>query len=114
MKKLFISCPMKNRSEKDIKYIMDALHERAEKAFKQKLEVIERHIENNLPKDSKQALWYLGESLKKLSEADYFVGIDIESLPINYDVCKIESEFTIVAMRYQIPTCLVSAVKVLP
>ena len=38
MKKLFMSCPMKNRSEKNIRCTMDALHKRAEKAFKQKLD----------------------------------------------------------------------------
>lgn len=111
MKKLFISCPMKNRSEKDIRYTMDALHERAEKAFKQKLEVIDSYIEDNPPKDSKQAIWYLGECIKKLSEADYFVGIDMDTSPINYDGCEIEKE---VAMRYQIPICLANAQKVLP
>lgn len=111
MKKLFISCPMKNRSEKDIRYTMDALHERAEKAFKQKLEVIDSYIEDNPPKDSKQAIWYLGESIKKLSEADYFIGINMDTSPIKYDGCEIETE---VATIYQIPTCLTNAQKVLP
>ena len=111
MKKLFISCPMKNRSEKDIRNTMDALHKLAEEAFNQKLEVIDSYIEDNPPKDSKQAIWYLGESLKKLSEADYFVGIDMNSSPINYNGCEIETD---VAVRYQIPIYLVNAPMVLP
>lgn len=111
MKKLFISCPMKNRSEKDIKNTMDALHKLAEEAFNQELEVIDSYIENNPPKDSKQAIWFLGESLKKLSEADYFVGIDMNSSPINYNGCEIETD---VAIRYQIPVYLVNAPMVLP
>lgn len=111
MKKLFISCPMKNRSEKDIKNTMDALHKLAEEAFNQELEVIDSYIEDNPPKDSKQAIWFLGESLKKLSEADYFVGIDMNSSPINYNGCEIETD---VAIRYQIPVYLVNAPMVLP
>lgn len=111
MKKLFISCPMKNRSEKDIRKSMDALHKLAEEAFNQELEVIDSYIEDNPPKDSKQAIWFLGESLKKLSEADYFVGIDMNSSPINYNGCEIETD---VAIRYQIPVYLVNAPMVLP
>ncbi len=111
MKKLFISCPMKNRSEKDIRESMDALHKLAEEAFNQELEVIDSYIEDNPPKDSKQAVWFLGESLKKLSEADYFVGIDMNSSPINYNGCEIETD---VAIKYQIPVYLVNAPIVLP
>ena len=111
MKKLFISCPMKNRSEKDIRNTMDVLHKLAEEAFNQKLERIDSYIEDNSPKDSKQAIWFLGESIKKLSKADYFVGIDMNSSPINYNGCEVETD---IAVKYQIPVYLVNAYVVMP
>ena len=36
----------------------------------EELELIDSYIEDNPPKDSKEAVWYLGESLKKLAQAD--------------------------------------------
>lgn len=111
MKKLFISCPMKDRTEQNIKKTMNTLHKLAEEAFNQELEVIDSYIEDNPPKDSKQAIWYLGESLKKLSEADYFIGIDMNTSPIYYKGCQIETD---VAVNYCIPICLADTRAVAP
>lgn len=75
MKKLFISCPMKGRTEENIKNSMARMHKIAELVFDQKLEVIPTFINDNPPENSKQAIWYLGESIKRMAEADYFIGI---------------------------------------
>lgn len=76
MKKLFISCPMKGRTEENIRNSMDRMHKLAEIIFDQKLEVIPTYIEDAPPKSNNQALWYLGKSIELMAEADYFIGVD--------------------------------------
>lgn len=51
---------------------------------------------------SKEAVWYLGESLKKLAQADIFVGIDEA---YDWNGCYIERD---TAQRYGIKTYIVS------
>lgn len=97
MKKLFISCPMKGRTEENIRNSIDRMHKLAEIIFDQKLEVIPSYIEDNPPKNSHQAIWYLGESIKKISEADYFIGIDYTEY---FKGCNVENY---VAEIYGIP-----------
>lgn len=89
MKKLFVSVPMKGRTEEDIRKSIDKMHRIAEAVFDEKLEVIPSYIEDKPPKDSKEAVWYLGESVKKLAEADYFIGINYSS---KYNGCNIERD----------------------
>lgn len=74
-KKLFISCPMKGRTEENIKKSMDKMHKLAEIIFDQELEVIDTYIEV-MPPNTNLDIWCLGESLKKMAEADYFIGIN--------------------------------------
>ena len=59
MKKLFISCPMKNRSEENIRMTFDRLHKIAEAVYGESLEVIPTYIEDNPPKCKTEGLWYL-------------------------------------------------------
>lgn len=75
MKKLFISVPMRNRTEYAIKASMEQMHKIAEAVFGEELEVIPTYFEDDPPENTNMALWYLGESIKKLSEADRFIGI---------------------------------------
>lgn len=75
MKKLFVSVPMKGRTEKEIKASIQKMKKIAEIYEGEELELIDSYIEDNPPKDSKEAVWYLGESLKKLAQADVFMGI---------------------------------------
>ena len=107
MKKLFISCPMKGRTEENIRSSMDRLHKIAEEFFNQKLEVIPSYIEDKPPVDSKQAVWYLGEAIKKMAEADYFIGVEPGGV---FAGCWIENE---VARSYDIPMFLVG-LKMMP
>ena len=78
-KKLFISCPMKGRTEKAIKESMAKLHKLAEVMMGEGLEVIDSFIEDAPEFDettpaSEIRLWYLGESIKMMAEADVVIG----------------------------------------
>lgn len=75
MKKLFISCPMKGRTEENIKNSMARMHKIAELVFDQELEVIDTYIPDSAPEGVNRGVWYLGESIKRMAEADYFIGI---------------------------------------
>lgn len=69
----------------------------------EELELIDSYIEDNPPKDSKEAVWYLGESLKKLAQADVFIGIDDTW---DWNRCYIETE---TANRYGIKAYVIPA-----
>lgn len=97
MKKLFISCPMKGRTEENIRDSMARMHKIAEAYFGQELEVIPTYIEDNPPENAKQAVWFLGESIKLMAEADFFIGVGYSDC---FSGCTIEHE---VACSYGIP-----------
>lgn len=103
MKKLFVSVPMKGRAEEEIKASIQKMKKIAEIYEGEELELIDSYIEDNPPKDSKEAVWYLGESLKKLAQADIFVGIN-EAYDRNG--CYIERD---TAQRYGIKAYIVPA-----
>jgi hypothetical protein len=102
MKKLFVSVPMKGRTEEEIKESIQKMKKIAEIYECEELELIDSYIEDNPPKDSKEAVWYLGESLKKLAQADVFIGIDEA---YDWNGCYIERD---TAQRYGIKTYIVS------
>lgn len=96
MKKLFVSVPMKGRTEDEIKASIQKMKKIAEVYEGEELELIDSYIEDNPPKDNNQAIWYWGKSLEKLSQADVFIGI------INawrWNGCAVECE---VAKRYDL------------
>ena len=103
MKKLFVSVPMKGRTEEEIKASIQKMKKIAEIYEGEELELIDSYIEDNPPKDSKEAVWYLGESIKKLAQADVFIGIDEAYV---WNGCCIEKD---TAQRYGIKTYIVSA-----
>lgn len=76
MKKLFVSVPTKGRTEEEIKASIQKMKKIAEIYEGKELELIDSYIEDNPPKDNNQAIWFLGESLKKLAQADVFIGIN--------------------------------------
>lgn len=51
MKKLFVSCPMNGRTEKQIKKSMKIAKEAAELYFNEELELIDTWIKDDPPKD---------------------------------------------------------------
>ena len=103
MKKLFVSVPMKGRTEEEIKASIQKMKKIAEIYEGEELELIDSYIEDNPPKDSKEAVWYLGESLKKLAQADVFIGIDEA---YDWNGCCIEKD---TAYRYGIKMYIVQA-----
>lgn len=109
MKKLFISCPMKGRTEENIKKGMEKMHQIAEIVFDQELEAIDSWIEDDAPESVKNHdVWYLGKSIELLSTADYFIGVEYEQF---WEGCDIETR---VAQSYGIPCTLVDARKLMP
>ena len=89
MKKVFISQGMNGKTEKAIKSERAYLKNVAESALIDKVKVIDSYIEENAPKNTKQALWYLGESLKLMADADVVIfAKDWQE----YRGCKIEHE----------------------
>lgn len=103
MKKLFVSVPMKGRTEEEIKASIQKMKKIAEIYEGEELELIDSYIEDNPPKDSKEAVWYLSESLKKLAQADVFIGI-CESY--DWNGCEIERN---TAERYDIKAYAIPA-----
>ena len=103
MKKLFVSVPMKGRTEEEIKASIQKMKKIAEIYEGEELELIDSYIEDNPPKGSKEAVWYLGESLKKLAQADVFIGINDAW---DWNGCYIEIE---TAKRYGIKIYMIPA-----
>lgn len=68
MQKLFISQPMKGRSDEEIINDRRACIKYAKEMLGEDVEVIDRFF-RGAPADAKP-LWYLGESLKLLAQAD--------------------------------------------
>lgn len=97
MKKLFISVPMKGRTEENIRKSMEKMHKIAEAVWEKELEVIPSFIEGKPPENNRVSVWYLGKSIQLLADADYFIGIEYTNL---FGGCDIERD---VAMRYNIP-----------
>ena len=103
VKKLFVSVPMKGRTEEEIKASIQKMKKIAEIYESEELELIDSYIEDSPPKDSKEAVWYLGESLKKLAQADVFIGIDEA---YGWNGCCTERD---TAQRYGIKTYAIPA-----
>lgn len=68
MKKLFISQPMKGKSNDDILDVRKKAIESAERELGEKVEVIDSFFKG-VPADAKP-LWFLAKSLELLAEAD--------------------------------------------
>ena len=68
MKKLFISQPTRGKTDEEILAVREKAIKSAKKHVGEPVEVIDSFIQS-APVDAKP-LWYLGESIKFLSEAD--------------------------------------------
>jgi hypothetical protein len=96
MKKLFVSVPMKDRTEEEIKYSITKMHRIAEAYEDEELELIDSWVDEAPPTNCNSSVWYLSKSIEKLAEADVFMGIsDLNGWP----GCKIESD---IAKAYNI------------
>lgn len=108
MKKLFVSVPMKGRTKADIDKSIETLKKIAEIYEGEELELIDSYVADEPPVDTKQAVWYLGQSIMKLSEADVFIGVE-EAW--DWSGCLVERD---VAYRYGIQAYTVPARFVIP
>lgn len=99
---------MRGRKEEDIKKSFERMHKIAEAVFDEKLEVIDTFIQNDPPATKSIAIWYLGESIKKMANADYFIGIKNSW---SYPGCHVEWT---VADFYDIPQFLIDLERVAP
>lgn len=85
MKKLFVSVPMKGRTEENIKKSIAKMKKIAESYEGEELELIDTWIPDEAPECKNRGLWYLGESIKRMADADVFIGIDYLS---DYSGCN--------------------------
>lgn len=108
MKKLFISCPMKGRTKENIKDSIIRMHKISELVFDEDLEVIDTYIPDSAPIGVNQGVWYLGESIKRMAEADYFIGIGYSEV---FRGCNLEYQ---VAQDYGIRTTNVDIQNTMP
>ena len=88
MKKLFISQPMRGKTDEEILAVRERAIESAERNIGEKVEVIDSFFQD-VPEVESKPLWCLGKSLMLMAEADvvYFAK-DWE----NYRGCRIENE----------------------
>ena len=97
-KKLFISCPMKDRTEENIKKTMAKMHKIAEVVFEQELDVIDTYIEDEPPVGIRPGIWYLGKSIEMMAEADYFIGVS--RCGYLWHGCSIETNIIFLCLNY--------------
>lgn len=101
MKKLFVSVPMKGRTQEEIKKSIEKMHKIAEIITGEELELIDSVVADRPPVGGKESVWYLSKSIEFLSQADLVIGI---SDCYEWNGCAVERE---VAERYDIPFILV-------
>ena len=102
--KLFISCPMRGLTDEMIKANREKMHKIAEIVFDQELEVIPSYISQDPPEGAMAPMWYLGRSIQLMSEADYYIGVN---MPYGYsNGCVIEND---VAVTYGLQRYLVDS-----
>lgn len=89
---LFCSVPMRGRTDEEIHKSMEKMRRIAEVIFGVPMIVIDQTIHDEAPDEFCQhrPVWYLGESLKCMARAEYF--ICAENLFEYYSGCLIEWE----------------------
>ena len=106
MKKLFISVPMNGRTKEQIRKSMQKMHRIAEAVWEENLTVIDSYNPESAPLAANKPVWYLGESIKKMADADYFISVDRY-----YKGCNVERT---VALEYGIPCLFIKTDYVAP
>lgn len=87
MKKIFISQPMRDKTNEQIKSIREAVVKYVSNKYEDDVEIIDSFFEN-APHDAKP-LWFLGKSFELLSTADLAVFVDNWN---EYRGCVMENE----------------------
>lgn len=98
MKKVFISCPFRGRTEEAIQESINKMHEIAEIAFGCELEAVDNYGEHSVPDGSRSDMYNLGTAIQKMAMCDYFIGVEF---PGCFRGCNVENS---VASIYDIPS----------
>lgn len=108
-KKLFISCPMRGRTETNIRKTIEKMHKIAEIIFEEELEVIDSYVpEYVADKTANKSVCYLGVAIQKMAEADYYIGVYGKD---ELRGCAIENQ---VAREYHLKRTFVGSFDVAP
>lgn len=100
MKKLFVSVPMRGRSDENIEKSIKFMADLASVIFGEELVVVHNLKSETPPEDvNNTSVYYLGQAISKMSEVDYFIGVSPEFAKL-YPGCATED---FVAMAYDIP-----------
>lgn len=103
MKKLFISCPTKYRTKKNILITLEKMRQEAEIFFGEKLEIL---LSDKIDTDKEMLI--LSNSIKTMSKADFFIGIDWTDIynNCNYKVrLNLKKYFRLCDIEKQIAKC---------
>ena len=102
MKRLFVSVPMKGRTEVEIKASIQKMKKIAEIYEGDELELINSYIEEEEPENCNRGIWYLAKSIEKLARSDVFIGINEI---YDWRGCEVEDRtaFMYGIKRYTIP-----------
>lgn len=73
--RLFVSCPMKDRTEEDIKKSFEVLKRTAEAYTGESLQVINPYEPKTFESDADR-IRSMGDSIKLIADADYFITVD--------------------------------------
>lgn len=98
--KLFISCPMKGRTEENIKKSFEVMQRIAEAYTGETLEVVNPHEPKTFESDADR-IRSLSDSIKLMAEADYFITFENY---FEYRGCSVENQ---VAALYGLERMLV-------
>lgn len=90
--KLFISCPMKGRTEENIRKSFEVMQRVAEAYTGEDLEVVNPYEPKDFESDTER-IRSLGESIKLMAEADYFVTFENY---FGYRGCSVENQIAAV------------------
>ena len=75
--KVFLSVPMKNRTKENIEKSLEKMRQYARIAFGNDVEFINTVVQDKPPyTNCNEAVWYLGQSISLMSQADMFVCVD--------------------------------------
>lgn len=107
-KKVFVSMPMRDRHPSDIRHSIGKAWRIAEATVGEPLDLIDSVCKGVPYPNSKEDIWYLGESIMRLSMADYIVVVRPH---FEYTDCLAES---MIARGYGIPEIIIDREWVCP
>lgn len=96
MKKVFISVPMKDKTKEEIENTINIMKNKVIEEAGYDVEFINTIVQDKPPySTNNEAIWYLGESIKILSQCEVLVCL--KEIDNKYNGCIIEKE---IAKRY--------------